>query len=65
MTGPEHYKKAEELLAQAERAVTAEQGANTLAAAQVHASLAQVAAYVGGPLGKWRDVIEGPKPAKS
>jgi hypothetical protein len=48
MTGPRHYKEAERLLDEAEAAVTDPrrlyaQDANTLAAAQAHATLALVA----------------------
>lgn len=46
MTGPDHYREAEELLAQASREFLAPDGDPTtaLAAAQVHATLAQAAA---------------------
>lgn len=51
MTGPEHYAEAERLLWQADRhvsvnmeALTGERKADVIAAAQVHARLAQVAA---------------------
>jgi nucleoid-associated protein YgaU len=62
MTGPEHYKRAEELLADADESAYPEapEIAAQIARAQVHATLAQVAAFVGGPFGEWRKVIEGP-----
>ncbi|WP_445520521.1 hypothetical protein [Streptomyces sp. NEAU-174] len=48
MTGPEHYREAERLLAEADN--IAEQGGDMgemIAAAQVHATLAQAAATAG------------------
>ena len=59
MTGPEHYRKAEALLAKGTDDPT-ERGANRLAAAQVHAMLALAAATgLGADLdvpdcGAWR-----------
>lgn len=55
MTGPEHYREAERLLADAARGADTgpvyflDDAAPTLAAAQVHATLALAAAVVDGP----------------
>ena len=64
MTGPEHYAEAERLLALAERhssgATYGPEWTLTLAAAQVHATLALAAATAGGTAGPdspaWADV---------
>lgn len=44
MNGPEHYRQAEALLSAVKAAERIDIAANMIAAAQVHASLAQVAA---------------------
>lgn len=63
MTGPEHYRKAEELLAaldQFESGSSLEVG--TLAEAQVHATLASAAATVGtSDYAAWLAVAGKPK----
>jgi hypothetical protein len=64
MTGPEHYAEAERLLAHAEHhssgATYGPEWTLTLAAAQVHATLALAAATAGGTAGPdsraWADV---------
>jgi hypothetical protein len=64
MTGPDHYAEAERLLALAERhgsgATYGPEWTLTLAAAQVHATLALAAATAGGAAGPdsraWADV---------
>ena len=64
MTGPDHYAEAERLLALAERqgsgATYGPEWTLTLAAAQVHATLALAAATAGGTAGPdsraWADV---------
>lgn len=79
MTGPEHYAEAERLLALAAREVsqnmestTGERKADVLAAAQVHATLAQTAAIAlqtaalppdGNTAGQWRSTIAAPRKA--
>ncbi|HJQ48289.1 MAG TPA: hypothetical protein VJ870_18500 [Amycolatopsis sp.] len=61
MTGPEHYRKAEALLAKGSEDPT-ERGASRLAAAEVHATLALAAATALGAdlempdFGAWRRV---------
>jgi len=67
MTGPEHYAEAERLLKGAIDAVMDENANFMVASAQVHATLAQVAAYVtaqplyGYNQNKWgyTDVLQG------
>ena len=52
MTGPEHYRRAERLIVQANRIMDGFPGdayAQTIAEAQVHATLALAAAIVDGP----------------
>lgn len=48
MNGPEHYKRAEEMLQAVEdfRLTGTQQGTDTVAAAQVHATLALAAAQI-------------------
>ena len=73
MTGPEHYAEAERLLALADRhssSVTyGQEWTLTLAAAQVHATLALTAATAIGPAGPdghaWADVAATTKPRSS
>lgn len=63
MTGPEHYKEAERLLANADRDVsenwpasTGERKSDVIAAAQVHATLALTAATVE-PARDWTETL--------
>lgn len=63
-SGPEHYLIAEQLLDRAAEDVSAnmaystgEYKADLIAAAQVHATLAQVAALCARPLSEWQDVL--------
>ena len=51
MTGPEHYREAERLIRDADRVdgIIVMPNPQTLAAAQVHATLALAAAVVDGP----------------
>ncbi|MFD7855202.1 hypothetical protein ACFV6B_13075 [Streptomyces microflavus] len=74
MTGPEHYRKAEEILgalksarADANRRIVPERAAVTLAEAQVHATLALAAvtahhmvATTGNDRDEWSKAIHGP-----
>ena len=62
MTGPEHYREAEQLIKQANKIMDGfpgEQYAQTVATAQVHATLALAAATAMGlpdlPSGDWDD----------
>lgn len=61
MTGPEHYREAEELSRQA-RAVEPEQAMLLAALAQAHATLARTAAAVdvGSHYDEWREAIGVP-----
>lgn len=74
MTGPDHYRKAEQLAGQAHEtsASAPEQRAALLAEAQVHATLAAVAALMTGHLtighdadALWHDALspDGEEPA--
>ena len=56
MNGPGHYAKAEHVLAQVEdRDVSAAEVAAFTAVAQVHATLALVAAYAASGVMRWDD----------
>lgn len=61
MTGPEHYREAEELSRRA-RAVEPEQAMLLATLAQAHATLAKTAAAVdvGGHWDEWRQTIGVP-----
>lgn len=68
MTGPEHYRRAEQLLDAGRTSEDAETAANRIAQAQVHATLAFVAAtawaarqaFPGGPeTNEWTRVTGG------
>lgn len=66
MIGPEHYREAERLLADAACGVTTgpvyflEDALPTLAAAQVHATLALAAAMAADPFDaeKWKQALQ-------
>jgi hypothetical protein len=59
MTGPEHYRRAEELAQEARKLLGQGEGQNTAAVwaavAQVHASLALAAATALGSSYEWND----------
>jgi hypothetical protein len=65
MNGPDHFREAERLLADAARYnATSDQGARMLMKAQVHAQLAMVAISVGATFGigrrtqtDWREAV--------
>lgn len=72
MNGPEHYRRAEGCMDAAEQLVQASRGKRmptheaealrgdvlgTLAAAQVHATLALAAATIAGGNAEWRDAL--------
>lgn len=77
MSGPEHYRAAELLLAEAldgkakGRNWSSEWYTNTLLAAQVHATLAHTAATAAGAIGEysvtdpWRDIVSQRKEVNS
>jgi hypothetical protein len=68
VTGPEHYRRAEELAERADEFVSSRVGVPWAAAAQVHATLALAAATALGAASPvdtqaWRDAA-GTKPAQ-
>ena len=68
MSGPEHYRKAEQLLDADTTYGNVEGGPNRLAEAQVHATLALAAAAAWGatrqPSRQWADVAGPRSPAR-
>jgi hypothetical protein len=68
MTGPEHYREAEQLLGARRSGESAEDAASRLAEAQIHATLALAAAtaLTGNAEADraWRDVAEARPPSR-
>jgi hypothetical protein len=63
MTGPEHYRRAEELICDPSTYNNVERAGVLLAMAQVHATLA-LAAATAGDSATWQQAINGPRPVR-